>query len=249
MRILIAASALLALSTACAPRAGTNTAGNGSPGTVKENHFARIPESQLAPVQEAREEVRDLRDELVRAEQQVAMADEQSKLGSANLDVERAKAMAAKQAFEVAQSTGDRARIAKAQSEQAVADAGIEVQLAKAELTARNRDTNDLAARAVRAKLGLAEAKLESVKFIALRESGDAAADEYKESTFQQAILTATNALEQAERATKDHEAIVLQAKTRLETAERAFSSLGEGDDRQPVSGEDTDPKTGGEPK
>lgn len=252
IRIIAAAAGLLALATAtaCAPRAGTTTAGNQPrQGVVKEDHFARIPEAQLAPVQDVRDEIRDLRDELVRAEQQVKVADEESRLGTANLEVERAKAKAAKQNVDLAQSTGDRARIETARAEQTRADAGVELQLAKAELVARRRDGNDLAARAVKAKLGVAEAKLEQVKLGALRASGDAAADEYDDAAFQRSMLSAKSALEQAEKGLLEHDAILQQAEMRVKAAETALSTLGDADDRQPVRGEDADePETEPEP-
>lgn len=241
MKIWITATALIALTSACAPRAGTTTGNQSRQGIVKEDHFARIPEGQLGPVQDAREEIRDLRDELVRAEQLVKVADEEMRLGTANLDVERAKATAAKQNVGLAQSTGDRARIEAARIEQARAEADVEVQLAKAELAGRHRDARALSARAVKAKLGVAEAELEQIKLAALRQSGDASADEYEEAAFERAILSAESALEQAAKDLRDHTALVEKAENRVESAERALSALddGEPDEVEPVSGED----------
>ena len=201
---------------------------------VADQDFARIPPGQLSDVNAAQVALRQAHDGVLRAQQQVTVATQHSEVAKAEIAARKADVDVAKQKVELARSSGDRVKIADADLALQRASATFDLQNAKADLETQRSNQAKQAVTIAQREEAVASAQLESAKLAALRASGDASADHYDATAFQQTLASAMKARDDSAARLRD-DTTVRDAEARVARAQSALDAI----EQQPVRGND----------
>ena len=199
---------------------------------VADAHFARIPPALLGGVEDVREEIRELRDDRIRAEHELSVSEQASQVATARVEASQARENVAKEALELATKTGERERIEQAQSTLELRTAERELSEANREVARRREGRSKAELDAAKGRVAAAEARLEQAKYDALVASDDAAADFYEPASFRKRI-------EQAQHQVQRRELDLQKAEKTLQQSISRARDLEEKLERLPVRGED----------
>ncbi len=173
--------AIAAVFSACS-HANTQSA------NINEQWLARVPQADLAPVNQARAVERQAEDEANRAKAGVTDANNQLDIAKADQDTAKSQVAAAEAQFEAAKDSGDQARV---QEDQAALDhskaakeaADAKVDYAEANLKAANTNY-DLA----KARVQTQKSKVEYSEYQVLQQNGDTRVRDMQPEEFQSRI-------------------------------------------------------------
>lgn len=188
---------------------------------VKDAHFARIPQSGLSEVDGIREEIREQRDRVLRAEHEVAMRGEALAVADAEIRAAEAQLEVAKSSLDLAKKTGETSRIEQAEQQHEALRTELRRAEAQREIANRQQEFANAQLDVIEGEVVAAEARLELAKLQALQEAGDASAENYKVDDFQEAIETAQAEIEKLQDAVVDAEGNIAAAEARLEEMDR----------------------------
>ena len=197
---LFAAAALL---TGCA---------RGHAPKVKEDWLARVPPSQMQPVEQARAELQQAQNEKNRAEVSLQDARNRLDVAKAERDAAESRVKAAENQVDLARNTGDSQRVKEAQSQLTQAEAGMAAAEAQVEWAEANRDAAEARVKYAEAEVRTHEALLSQAQYQVLADANDTRVEDMDPQSFEAEVSARRADSAQARRELQEKEQNVATA-------------------------------------
>lgn len=152
---------------------------------IKEDWLARVPPSQMKPVEQAREELRAAQNDKNRAD--VALQDAENRLhvAKAERDAARSRVEAAENQVKLARNTGDAKRVQQAQAQLSQAEAGLAAADAQVEWAEANREAARARVKYAEEEVDVHEALLRQAEYQVLADANDTRVENMDPQTFE----------------------------------------------------------------
>lgn len=212
----------LGLAAACATTKG--------PPEVKDEWVARIPESEMGPIFDARADVRRSRDELNRAEVAVKDAKRDHDVQKGLQDAEKERLDALGKAIEAARSTGDPAQIRDAQERHARGQEMFDVAKERADVGKGRVEVAELERDLARVGVRRAEVAVEQAEYQQLRAMNDTRIRDLNPAAFEAEFAELTARESELQTRLADQSRSLTFAERRLRELEQRLGVGGAGD-------------------
>lgn len=155
---------------------------------IKQDWLSRVPPGDMAPVEQARSQLRMMEDERNRAEAAVRDAKNQHEIAQNEFDTADNQVDTAEAAVKAARNTGDQARISRAQAALEEAEAARAAAEAKTKWTEANVEAAEKRHEFAEARVRTQEARVTQAEYEALAKNDDTRVEEYSPAQFQAAV-------------------------------------------------------------
>lgn len=209
------------MTLAIAMAAGCATSGGNRSGSVSDVDFAKVPTSQMGPVDQARQSVSRAGDEQARAELRLREAGREDQLATADVNAAQALADQARTMSQVATENRDAKKLEQSRALMEQAGAQRRAADARSDYATKliaARQASKVAADKQRA---LADAKLDLAKLQALRKADTQAANKYDIGAHEQRVQQAQAGLDSAQQQARDQQWWAQQAQRVYADAQR----------------------------
>lgn len=152
---------------------------------IKEDWLARVPPGEMQPVERARSDLRQAKDNQNRAE--VGLQDAKNRLDVAKAEQDAAKSRvdAAENQVKAARNTGDAQRVQRAQTELSQAEAGRAAADAKVDWADANREAAQARVDYAKAAVKTQEAQVKQAEYQVLARTNDTRVKDMHPESFQ----------------------------------------------------------------